>query len=273
MPRPPRAPTARGYGPPESGARQERDRGCTRGRGGDSCSQRLLPVACQNSCRTLNRGFHPRHSCSFAPSIYSWSGYFGWLVLLGRSCDDAMIGSVWPSCTHRTTSSNRCRTYGRCSSGPDAWWSVGPATAADRRHVRLVERALEPWSFGIYPGRRSSPHWSAASIPRTRWLCLSIHPPEGATGARNGSQRMQTPPDWPRRLQGVIAGERLPGRLPRIRPDRPFVTGGQGVAGSNPAVPTIFRTLIRCVQQRYSSRTESVSYRVGADNAVTSCDL
>ena len=31
------------------------------------------------------------------------------------------------------------------------------------------------------------------------------------------------------------------------------VSGGQGVAGSNPAVPTIFRTLLRHVQQQYSS--------------------
>ena len=42
MPRPPRAPTARGYGPPESGARQERDRGCARGR---RC-RLLQPSAC-----------------------------------------------------------------------------------------------------------------------------------------------------------------------------------------------------------------------------------
>ena len=31
------------------------------------------------------------------------------------------------------------------------------------------------------------------------------------------------------------------------------VSGGQGVAGSNPAVPTVFRTLLRHVQQQYSS--------------------
>ena len=49
---------------------------------------------------------------------------------------------------------------------------------------------------------------------------------------------MQTPPNWPRRPQGVLAGERLPGGLPQISPDRSVVTGGQGVAGSNPAVPT-----------------------------------
>ena len=57
-------------------------------------------------------------------------------------------------------------------------------------------------------------------------------------GATNGSQRRSTPPDCPRRLQGVVAGERLPGRLSPTGPDGPFVTGGQGVAGSNPAVPT-----------------------------------
>ena len=31
------------------------------------------------------------------------------------------------------------------------------------------------------------------------------------------------------------------------------VSGGQGVAGSNPAVPTVFRTLLRHAQQQYSS--------------------
>src|SRR5450631_2370401 len=31
------------------------------------------------------------------------------------------------------------------------------------------------------------------------------------------------------------------------------VSGGQGVAGSNPAVPTVFRTLLRHVEQQYSS--------------------
>ena len=70
---------------------------------------------------------------------------------------------------------------------------------------------------------------------------LPLSRPREPRGARYGSQRMQTPPDCPRRLQGVVADERLPGRLPRIRPDRPFVTGGQGVAGSNPAVPTAQR--------------------------------
>jgi hypothetical protein len=42
---------------------------------------------------------------------------------------------------------------------------------------------------------------------------------------------------------------RLPGRLSPTGPDGPFVAGGQGVAGSNPAVPTIFRTLVWHAQQ------------------------
>jgi hypothetical protein len=41
---------------------------------------------------------------------------------------------------------------------------------------------------------------------------------------------------------------------PATRYDPRIVTGGQGVAGSNPAVPTIFRTFIRQVQPKYSSQ-------------------
>jgi hypothetical protein len=39
------------------------------------------------------------------------------------------------------------------------------------------------------------------------------------------------------------------------------VSGGQGVAGSNPAVPTVFRTLLRNVQQQYSSTEAAASAR------------
>jgi hypothetical protein len=38
--------------------------------------------------------------------------------------------------------------------------------------------------------------------------------------------------------QEVSAGERLSVRCPQTGPDTGFVPGGQGVAGSNPAVPT-----------------------------------
>jgi hypothetical protein len=34
------------------------------------------------------------------------------------------------------------------------------------------------------------------------------------------------------------------------------VSGGQGVAGSNPAVPTVFRTRVRQVQPKYSSQRD-----------------
>ena len=57
-------------------------------------------------------------------------------------------------------------------------------------------------------------------------------------GANCGSQRVQIHPDPPRLLQGVAAVERLSVRLLQIAPDTGFVPGGQGVAGSNPAVPT-----------------------------------
>ena len=82
--------------------------------------------------------------------------------------------------------------------------------------------------------------------------------PREPRGARNGSQRRSTHSDCPRRLQGVIAGERLPGRLPQTGPDGSFVTGGQGVAGSNPAVPTVLERLCGVyntkVQQHSSGR-------------------
>jgi hypothetical protein len=61
-----------------------------------------------------------------------------------------------------------------------------------------------------------------------------------------GSQRGEpTPADSPGRLataHRIYAGERLPARLPRTYPDALSVPGGQGVAGSSPAVPTVFRT-------------------------------
>jgi hypothetical protein len=63
-----------------------------------------------------------------------------------------------------------------------------------------------------------------------------------------GSQRGEpTPADSPGRLataHRIYAGERLPARLPRTYPDALSVPGGQGVAGSSPAVPTVFRTLV-----------------------------
>jgi len=60
----------------------------------------------------------------------------------------------------------------------------------------------------------------------------------GLMGANRGSQRAQTRPGPPRRLRNVTAGERLAIRPPQTRPDTGFVPGGQGVDGSNPAVPT-----------------------------------
>ena len=47
-------------------------------------------------------------------------------------------------------------------------------------------------------------------------------------GANRGSQRAQTRPGPPRRLRNVTAGERLPVRLPQIRPDTGFVAGVKG---------------------------------------------
>ncbi len=63
-------------------------------------------------------------------------------------------------------------------------------------------------------------------------------------GASFGSQRAQIRLDPPRHLRNVTAGGRLSVRLAQTAPDTGFVPGGQGVAGSNPAVPTVFRTLV-----------------------------
>jgi hypothetical protein len=70
VPRPPRAPTARGYGPPEPGARQERDRGYARGR--------AVPAPAPSACHLLRaqrgeqpvcllRRQDPRHSARHPP--------------------------------------------------------------------------------------------------------------------------------------------------------------------------------------------------------------
>jgi len=67
----------------------------------------------------------------------------------------------------------------------------------------------------------------------------------GLMGANRRSQRAQTRPGPPRRLRNVTAGERLVVRLPQTRPDTGFVPVGQGVAGSNPAVPTQIRLVLR----------------------------
>jgi hypothetical protein len=64
----------------------------------------------------------------------------------------------------------------------------------------------------------------------------------GLMGANCGSQRTQIHPDLPRRLRNVPSGERLSVRLRQTGLDTGFVPGGQGVAGSNPAVPTGFRS-------------------------------
>jgi hypothetical protein len=61
---------------------------------------------------------------------------------------------------------------------------------------------------------------------------------QGIAGANRGSQPTQIRSDLPRRPRNVIADGRLSARLSQTGPDTGFVPGGQGVAGSNPAVPT-----------------------------------
>jgi hypothetical protein len=76
---------------------------------------------------------------------------------------------------------------------------------------------------------------------RGRGLTVARLP--GRVGASYGSQRAQICLDPTRHLQNVTAGGQLLVRLPQTKPDTGFVPGGQGVAGSNPAVPTVVRAL------------------------------
>jgi hypothetical protein len=69
---------------------------------------------------------------------------------------------------------------------------------------------------------------------------LAPEPCVGATGARNGSQRIQTPADLPRPARIVRAGERLSARLRPTTPDLSDIHGMQKVRGSNPLSSTIF---------------------------------
>jgi hypothetical protein len=83
-------------------------------------------------------------------------------------------------------------------------------------------------------------------------------------GANCGSQRVQIHPDPPRLLQGVAAVERLSVRLLQIAPDTGFVPGGQGVAGSNPAVPTQVRGLINDLGSGLATTWSSAAARIRA---------
>jgi hypothetical protein len=126
---------------------------CSRPRGAGSCSQ--APVACQNSCRTSNLGY-PRHSCSFVPSIYSCP-----VVRLARATrpqlrprddrlgvalvhapDDKLeqMPHVLPVLVRA-----RCLVVG----------GGQPLLPSGVMYDPFVERALEPWSFGIYAGGQS----------------------------------------------------------------------------------------------------------------------
>jgi hypothetical protein len=88
-----------------------------------------------------------------------------------------------------------------------------------------------------------------AAPPPTNQATRSEHPARnesafGVTycqrslGASCGSQHPQILLHRSRPRRTVATGERLPVRLPQTGSDTGFVPGGQGVAGSNPAVPT-----------------------------------
>ena len=115
-----------------------------------------------------------------------------------------------------------------------------------------------------YPGR-SNPTQQASSAASNRLPSGGTRFPRnqiclGFMGANCGSQRAQILPDPPRRLQNVTAGGRLPVRLPQTTPDAGFAPGGQGVAGSNPAVPTgnrVFSNIFAPHQSHQKSHSPS----------------
>jgi hypothetical protein len=88
----------------------------------------------------------------------------------------------------------------------------------------------------------------ATTQPETRQSSVSMTDGQGIRGANYGSQWLPTPPDSPRPRGANLQGETL-ARLPQTGRDTRFVPGGQGVAGSNPAVPTSWQgPLIRVLR-------------------------
>jgi hypothetical protein len=89
------------------------------------------------------------------------------------------------------------------------------------------------WPGPAFPLMRAGPRDRSSKLgPGARAYCAGLR--RRCTAARRTTERLLT---WP------YAGMHV--HVP--------VSGGQGFAGSNPAVPTVFRTLLRHVQQQYSS--------------------
>ena len=101
---------------------------------------------------------------------------------------------------------------------------------------------------------------AASSLGGSRFGADRERASHGIRGANLGSQCPQIRPDLPRPSRTVAAGERLTVRFPQTRPDTGFVPGGQGVAGSNPAVPTgnrIFSNIRTARQSQQKSHSLS----------------
>jgi hypothetical protein len=71
-------------------------------------------------------------------------------------------------------------------------------------------------------------------------------------------------PGRPVTTRDICAGERLPARLPLTCLDTLSVPGGQGVAGSNPAVPTQSRGQVRLPGPASECLTERLQVSSGA---------
>ena len=127
-------------------------------------------MACQNSCRASDLGFYPRHSCSFASSICSWSGCLaGW-----RSSPAAMFPRTWKTwCSGTRSRSWAARSPARNRTGLTggdsrlgAAAAPAPSDTADR----------DAWhSARLAPARRFQPLlWYLSGFQRlTRFLRAS----------------------------------------------------------------------------------------------------
>jgi hypothetical protein len=132
--------------------------------------------------------------------------------------------------------------------------SGSPRQPPSPKPPRLATRPPPPPAQVPYRGASSDSDEPASSGARNRLRhSAGLDPGQprfapGFMGANCGSQCAQIRLDPLRLLRNVTAGRRLLVRLPQTRADTGFVPGGQGVAGSNPAVPTQVRVVLTGVR-------------------------